>query len=129
LTYGNGVYMGLRAAKKLEADGVKLRVVDLRFLLPIDRTLCVQQAREVGRVIVFDECRRTGGPSEEILAAFVEERLDVLVSRITAVDTYVPLGPAANLVLPNEEQIVEAARGLAKDVGLAPTQAIARSGA
>jgi 2-oxoisovalerate dehydrogenase E1 component len=124
LTYGNGLYMALRTAKKLEAEGVKARVVDLRWLVPIDRAMCLKQAKEVGRVLVLDECRRTAGPSEEILAAFVEEHLDVLVARVTAADTYVPLGPAANLVLPSEEQILEAARKLVRDSAMAPTQAL-----
>jgi 2-oxoisovalerate dehydrogenase E1 component len=94
--------------------------------VPIDRAACLKQAREVGRVLVLDECRRTGGPSEEILAAFVEENVSVLVARVTAADTYVPLGPAANLVLPSEEQVLEAARRLARDTALAPTQALRR---
>ncbi|MBI3724560.1 MFS transporter [bacterium] len=124
LTYGNGVFMALRAARRLEAEGVRARVVDLRWLLPIDRALCLAQAREVGRVLVLDECRRTAGPSEEILAAFVEESVPALCARVTARDTYVPLGPAANLVLPSEDDVLKAARGLARDVGLAPAQAL-----
>ncbi|HZV01260.1 MAG TPA: transketolase C-terminal domain-containing protein, partial [Planctomycetota bacterium] len=103
---------------------IKARVCDLRWLLPLDRALILKQAREVSRVLVLDECRRTGGPSEEILAAFVEERVDVLCARVTAKDTYVPLGPAASLVLPGEEDVIAAARSLARDSGLAPTQAL-----
>lgn len=124
LTYGNGVYLALRAAKKLAAEGVRTRVCDLRWLMPLDRALCLKQAREVGRVLVLDECRRTAGPSEEILAAFVDERVEVLCVRVTAKDTYVPLGPAANLVLPSEEEVVAAALELVRDQGLAPTQAL-----
>jgi 2-oxoisovalerate dehydrogenase E1 component len=124
LTYGNGVYLALRAAKSLAKEGIRARVCDLRWLLPLDRELCLKQARELGRVLVLDECRRTAGPSEEILAAFVEERVDVLCARVTSKDTYVPLGPAANLVLPSEEDVLASARGLVRDVGLAPTQAL-----
>jgi hypothetical protein len=35
------------------------------------------------------------------------------VRRVVGEDTYIPLGPAANLVLPSEGQIVEAATCLA----------------
>src|SRR5207302_544889 len=79
--YGNGLHLALRCSKQLEAEGVRARVVDLRWLVPLDRAVCLKQAREVGRVLVLDECRRTAGPSEEILAAFVEEHVDVLVAR------------------------------------------------
>jgi 2-oxoisovalerate dehydrogenase E1 component len=124
LTYGNGVHIALRAARRLEREGIKIRVCDLRWLLPLDRALILKQAREVGRIIVLDECRRTAGPSEEILAAFVEERVEVLCARIAARDTYVPLGPAANLVLPSEDEVMNAARALVRDEGMAPTQAL-----
>ena len=102
LTYGNGLWLSLRAAKRLATEGIRARVTDLRWLLPIDTELCVREAEATGRVLIVDECRRTAGPSEQI---------------VTAEDTFVPLGPAAELVLPSEDGIVGAARTL---VGGAP---------
>jgi 2-oxoisovalerate dehydrogenase E1 component len=112
LTYGNGLWLSLRAARRLAEAGVRARVVDLRWLVPIDATTCVREARLTRRVLVVDECRRTAGPSEEVITAIVEAEVDAAIARVTAVDTYVPLGPAADLVLPSEDQIVEAAKKL-----------------
>jgi len=113
LTYGNGLFLSLRAAKRLAAEGIRARVTDLRWLLPIDTALCAREARGAGRVLIVDECRRTAGPSEQIVTALVEAGVDAPIARVTAEDTYVPLGPAAELVLPSEDGIVSAARALA----------------
>ena len=112
LTYGNGLYLSLRAAKRLAGEGIRVRVVDLRWLLPIDVDLCVREAEAAGRVLIVDECRRTAGPGEQIVTALVEAGSDARITRLTAEDTFVPLGPAAELVLPSEEGIVSAAREL-----------------
>jgi len=115
LSYGNGLYLALRAARRLAADfGIGARVCDLRWLAPLDMALCVREAQITGHVLIVDECRRTAGPSEQIVTALVESGVDAQIARVTAVDTYVPLGPAADLVLPSEDGIVEAARELVR---------------
>jgi 2-oxoisovalerate dehydrogenase E1 component len=116
VTYGNGVWLGLRAARTLaRQDGLRARVVDLRWLNPLDGHVVARHARECGRLLVVDEGRRTGGISEAILTAAVE-RLDPVVPmrRVVGQDTYIPLGPAANLVLPSEAEIREAALALCR---------------
>lgn len=115
VTYGNGVPMSLRAARRLrEASGHEARVLDLRWLKPLNTELIARHADEVGKVLVVDEGRRTGGISEEIFTALDEKaRPDVIKQRVVGEDTYIPLGPAANLVLPSEDDVYEAARELA----------------
>jgi 2-oxoisovalerate dehydrogenase E1 component len=112
ITYGNGVLLSLEAARVLaEEDGVSARIVDLRWLNPLNTELIAEHAAACGHVVVVDEGRRTGGISEAILTAIVE-RCDrpVAVRRVVGEDTYIPLGPAANLVLPSVGDVVEAAR-------------------
>jgi 2-oxoisovalerate dehydrogenase E1 component len=109
ITFGNGVPMSLRVARRLAAEGVAARVVDLRWINPLNREFIVEQSRATGRVLVVDEGRCTGGLSEAILAILAEEEI-APARRITGLDTYVPLGPAANCVLPTDDQILEAAR-------------------
>jgi 2-oxoisovalerate dehydrogenase E1 component len=111
LTFANGLYMSLRAAKMLvDQEGIQARVVDLRWLNPLNEEFIVEQAKATGKVLVVDESRRSGGIAEAILATLTE-RCDprVKASRLNALDTYVPLGPAANTVLPTEEDIFRAA--------------------
>jgi len=116
ITYGNGLYLSLRAARLLERDhGIRARVSDLRWLAPLNADYIAAEAAATGRVLVVDECRRSGGPSEAIVAAVVERCGPGLpIARLTGEDTYIPLGKAAYLVLPSEEQIVAAAVSLAE---------------
>ncbi len=114
VTYGNGVPMSLRAARALENEtGRRTRVLDLRWLKPLNRELIAQHAGEVGRVLVVDEGRRTGGVAEEIFTAIDEEcGAEVVKRRVTGEDSYIPLAEAANLVLASEEDVLDAARRL-----------------
>jgi 2-oxoisovalerate dehydrogenase E1 component len=110
LSYANGLWMSLRVAKRLEeAHGIRCRVVDLRWLNPLPVDDLVEAAQATGRVLVVDECRRTGGIAEGVLAALVERCPEVRMARVAGHDTYIPLGAAANLVLVQEPDIEAAA--------------------
>jgi 2-oxoisovalerate dehydrogenase E1 component len=110
LTFGNGVHMSLRAAKTLrEQHGVAGRVVDLRWLSPLNDAFIVEQALATGRVVVVDEGRRSGGVGEGIMTLLLDRCADrVSAVRVVGEDTYIPLGPAASAVLPSESDIVSA---------------------
>ncbi len=110
VTWANGLWMSLRAARRLEQDhGVRCRVLDLRWLNPLPVEDIVREARATGKVLVVDECRATGGVSEAVFTALVDARADVRMSRVAGRDVYIPLGGAANLVLVQEDDIVQAA--------------------
>jgi len=111
LTFANGTYMSLRAARTLRDEHkISARVVDLRWLNPLNEAVIVEQATATGRVLVVDEGRRTGGIAESILALLYESCGDrVKAARLNAKDTYIPLGPAADLVMPTERDIVQQA--------------------
>ena len=112
ISYGNGLWMSLRVAKRLESRGKSVRVVDLRWLNPLPISDLVLAARDTGRVLVVDECRTTGGMAEGIMTALIEECPEVQMARVTSADCYIPLGAAANLVLVQEESIESAAIAL-----------------
>ncbi|MGH8278757.1 MAG: thiamine pyrophosphate-dependent enzyme [Gammaproteobacteria bacterium] len=115
VTFGNGVPMSLRAARRLQqATGKQARVLDLRWLKPLNAAWIAQHAAEIGKVLVVDEGRATGGISEEIFTALDEEAGSGIVKRrVTGEDSYIPLAAAANLVLVSEAEILAAATALA----------------
>ncbi len=115
ITYGNGVPMALRAARAIEAElGWKTRVVDLRWLVPLNEAFIVQQAKNAGRIIVLDEGRRSAGVGEGVITALTEAGLGAVpMRRVVGADTYTPLAGAAFLVLPGDADVVAAARALA----------------
>jgi 2-oxoisovalerate dehydrogenase E1 component len=111
-SYANGLWMSLRVAKRMEEKGISCRVVDIRWLNPLPEESIIEEAKATGRVLVVDECRRTGGMAEPILALLAENCSGLRISRITGVDTYIPLGDAANRVLIQEEDIELAIQNL-----------------
>ncbi|NOS99708.1 MAG: MFS transporter [Phycisphaerales bacterium] len=116
ISYANGVPLSLRAARTmLNEDRIRARVVDLRWLNPLNHEAIAAHGSACGRVLVVDECRRTGGVAEGVFTSLVENCDPVpRMARVTGLDTYTPLGPAARLVLPSESQIVESARLLCR---------------
>jgi 2-oxoisovalerate dehydrogenase E1 component len=111
LSFANGTWLSLRAARTLrEQHGIAARVVDLRWLNPINEPLVEEQARATGSVLVVDEGRRTGGVSEALMTILLERcGSAVRAARLTAHDTYIPLGPAAELVMPSVQSICSSA--------------------
>ncbi|MGY1457289.1 thiamine pyrophosphate-dependent enzyme [Luteimonas sp. A534] len=114
-SYGNGVPMSLRAARAIEAaHGWKVRVVDLRWLVPLNDDFIRAQAAGAKRILVVDEGRRSAGVGEGIITALVEGGFGTTpLLRVTGADTFTPLAGAAFLVIPSEEEIVAAAGRLA----------------
>ena len=113
ITYGNGVPMSLRASKVIEENSKKkIRILDLRWLKPLNKEFIAKQAEAVGSVLVVDEGRETGGISEEIFTILDEYCPKVTKARVTGKDSFIPLGAAANEVLVSEEGIRTACEAL-----------------
>jgi 2-oxoisovalerate dehydrogenase E1 component len=118
VTFGNGLWMSLRVAKRLRERGIAVRVFDLRWLSPLPIAQIKEHVKATGRCLVVDECRHThGGPSPMILAELCQDPdlAGCLLRRVAAVDSYVPLAAAANLVLVQEPDIERAALSLCEE--------------
>jgi 2-oxoisovalerate dehydrogenase E1 component len=114
-TFGNGVPMSLRAAREIEKNqGWKVRVVDLRWLLPLNDAAIARHAAACKRILVVDEGRRSAGVGEGIITAIAEARQGGKpLRRVVGADTFTPLAGAALLVLPGEQDIVAMAAEMA----------------
>ena len=114
VSYGAFVHLGMRVAEKLAADGIQASVLDLRSLVPLDRTALLAVARRCHKVLVIHEDSRTGGIGESLAAIIQEEAfesLDAPVRIVGALDTPVPYSPSLEeFYLPSEAQIERAAR-------------------
>ena len=91
VTWGNGLYLSLRVAARLAAGGISCRVLDLRWLAPLagggGRRA---RARAIGRVVVVDETRRSGGVGEAVVAGLVEEGYRGPLVRVAAARHFRP---------------------------------------
>ena len=114
-SFGNGVPMSLRAARTIEAQhGWKTRVVDLRWLVPLNESFIREQAKNAKRILIVDEGRRSAGVGEGIVTAIVEGGYGARpFQRVVGADTFTPLAGAAFLVIPSDADIVAAADRLA----------------
>jgi len=114
VTFGNGVPMALRAARELEREaGIGVRVLDLRWLKPLNADAIAAHASDCARVLVLDEGRPDGGIGEAVITALVERGVaDRPIRRVTGIDCYIPLGDAAKLMLPDDHGVLTAARDL-----------------
>lgn len=115
ISYANGYYLSRQAAKILEEKhGIHPTLIDLRWIAPIDKDALARQAFTCKHVLVVDECRQTGSVSEEIVTTLVEHARGnpaqmPKIARITATDSFIPLGEASTITLPSRDGIVQAA--------------------
>lgn len=114
VTYGNGAFLSRQAEKILSDEhGVKLRIVDLRWLAPLNKEAILAAVASCSHVLVVDECRITGSQSEALMAMLAENVSDgTAISRIAAEDSFIPLGRAATVTLPSLDSIIQAALSL-----------------
>ena len=108
VTFGNGYYLSRQAHPRLEAAGLKTRIVDLRWLAPLPEESLLKAVAGCKRILVVDECRRSGGPSEALITLF-NEKGGVPVSRIASEDSFIATGPAYAATMPSADSIYQAA--------------------
>ena len=112
ISYGNGYYLSRKSEKILAERGIDCRVIDLRWLAPLDEANIIEQVALCENILIVDECRQTGSISEALMALFVEQGVlenNKMIQRLCAQDSFIPLGSAANHVLPSVDQIVDIA--------------------
>ncbi|HEC10180.1 MAG TPA: MFS transporter [Acidimicrobiales bacterium] len=112
MTWANGLYMSLRVAERLAAEGIDCRVLDLRWLAPLPVEQIRAHAEGTGRVLIVDETRRSGGVGEGVVTALVEGGYRGPAVLVAGEDSFVPLGEAAATVLVSEARIEAAVRSL-----------------
>ena len=113
LTFGNGAYLSRQAQKRLSADGIDARVIDIRWLSPLPEANIVEALDGVSNVLIVDETRRTGGIAEALMA-LLTERTQVPHARLSAQDSFIATGPAYGATMPSSDDIVGAARAMVK---------------
>jgi 2-oxoisovalerate dehydrogenase E1 component len=109
ISFGNGVLMSLRVARRLASAGIAAQVLDLRWLAPLPVEDILAAALSTGKVLVVDETRHSGGVGEGVLTALVEAGFSGPIQRVASQDSFVPLGTAAEHVLLSEDEIEKAA--------------------
>ncbi|MFY0675807.1 MAG: alpha-ketoacid dehydrogenase subunit beta [Neptuniibacter sp.] len=107
----SGVHIALKAAKKLEEEGISAEVVDLRSLVPLDRDTVIESVKKTGRLIVIDEDYHSYGMTGEIIATVAEQGVEMKAApqRVAYPDIPIPFTrPMEQWALPNEDKVINA---------------------
>jgi pyruvate dehydrogenase E1 component beta subunit len=112
LTYSRMRHHVIQAMKSIESKGFDPEVIDLISLKPLDFDTIGASIRKTHRVIIVEECMRTGGIGAELSASICDrffDELDAPVLRLSSQDIPTPYnGALERLTIVQPEQIVEA---------------------
>ncbi|MDC0832438.1 pyruvate dehydrogenase [Leptolyngbya valderiana BDU 20041] len=116
LTYSRMRHHCTQAAKTLEKDGFDPEIIDLISLKPYDLETIGNSIRKTHRVIVVEECMKTGGVGAELIATINDhffDELDAPVIRLSSQDIPTPYnGMLERLTIVQPHQIVEAVQNM-----------------
>lgn len=114
LTYSRMRHHCLQALKQLEKEGFDPEIIDLISLKPLDMETIGRSVRKTHKVIIVEECMKTGGIGAELTASINDQlfdELDAPVIRLSSQDIPTPYnGLLERLTIVQPEQIVDAVR-------------------
>jgi pyruvate dehydrogenase E1 component beta subunit len=112
------VQKALRAARRLERQGIEAEVIDPRTLVPLDKQTILRSLQKTGHLIVVDESHQTCSAASEIAAIVAEEGYSYLkgpVARVTLPDVPFPFSSVLeDEIIPGERDIVDAVKEVLK---------------
>jgi 1-deoxy-D-xylulose-5-phosphate synthase len=91
IAIGNCCHPALAAARLLQAEGIFVRVINARFVKPLDAELLCKTARDFGRIVTVEENSLMGGFGSAVLELFAEQGISgVAVKRLGIPDGFAP---------------------------------------
>jgi pyruvate dehydrogenase E1 component beta subunit len=111
ISWGAMLQPTLQAAARIEEDGTRAEVIDLRTLSPLDTATIVDSVQRTHRAVIVHEAPATCGVGAEIIARINEKalmHLEAPVQRVTGFDTVMPLPKLEKYYLPSAERVIEA---------------------
>jgi 1-deoxy-D-xylulose-5-phosphate synthase len=110
---GSTVYPAIAAAERLKEQGSNVRVINARFIKPLDEKLLCDTAKSLKRIITVEENVLMGGFGSAMLELLVEKGIgDAIVKRLGIKDEFVEhasQGELRKMHGIDEEGIMEAA--------------------
>lgn len=119
ITYGLCVHYALKAAEKLEEEGISVHLLDLRTVYPLDQEAIISAAVKTGKVLLVTEDNKEGSVMSEVSAVIAENclfDLDAPIRRLAAPDVpAMPFAPTMeNYFMISPEKIEQAMKDLAE---------------
>ncbi len=113
ITFGPTVWMAHKSAEALAAQGINVRIVDLRSIRPMDEEAIHTAVKECGKVVIVTEDRFWGGIGPSIASLITEGEslfhLEAPVKIVHAINSRVAYGMDGDAAcLPTAEKITDA---------------------
>lgn len=123
ITYSRMRYVVEQAAKTLVSEGYDPEIIDLISLKPFDMEMIANSVKKTHKVVIVEECMRTGGIGASLSAVINENLLDELdapVVRLSSQDVPTPYArPLEDLTIVQASNVEDAARNIIQGVAVA----------
>lgn len=111
---GRTVSLALKAADRLQREGIDTEIIDPRTLKPFDKVTILNSVKKTNRLVVVSDGWRTCGYAAEIIAVVEEEcffDLDVPIQRVCGKDAPMPVAPTLQKeIMVSEDEVFETCR-------------------
>ena len=116
ISWSSMVPVCLKAAQKLEEEGIEAEIVDIRTLYPLDIETVLRSVQKTGKALVVHQAVEFMGFGAEIAAQIQEKAFDFLdapVVRVAAPNVPPPSSPVLEKAfLPNERRVISSIKNL-----------------
>jgi 2-oxoisovalerate dehydrogenase E1 component beta subunit len=112
IAWSGMVSIAEETAKKADAAGISIEVIDMRTLMPFDIDTILASVKKTGRAVIVHEAPKTCGFGAELIASIQEramEHLEAPILRVTGFDTPFPYS-LEHEYLPNPDRVLGAVR-------------------
>ncbi|MFL2601783.1 MAG: pyruvate dehydrogenase complex E1 component subunit beta [Flavobacteriaceae bacterium] len=114
VSFGKILKEGIKAANELEKEGIKVELIDLRTIRPLDYQTIFESVKKTNRLVILEESWPFGNISTEItyqVQNHVFDFLDAPIEKINTADTPAPYSPVLLAEwLPNFKDVIKAVR-------------------
>tara|TARA_A100001011_G_C14321123_1_gene850700 strand:+ start:10106 stop:11089 length:984 start_codon:yes stop_codon:yes gene_type:complete len=114
VSFGKILKEGIKAAIELEKEGIKVELIDLRTIRPLDYQTIFESVKKTNRLVILEESWPFGNISTEItyqVQNHVFDYLDAPIEKINTADTPAPYSPVLLAEwLPNFKDVIKAVR-------------------
>lgn len=94
---GSMVKTAEQVREKLKADGLRVSLINARFVKPIDREAVLEACKEHRLIVTLEENVAAGGYGEKVLSLLSQEQLEVDYLQVALPDAYIEHGNVEKL--------------------------------
>jgi len=114
VSYSRGLQLSLQAAEQLAGEGIRVEVVDLRSLRPLDMGPVIASFQKTNRAVVVEEGWKSYGVGSEVVSRLYEEAFDYAdapIKRVAQKEVPLPYNQALEQsALPQVADVVAAVK-------------------